>query len=399
MRDMLDPGDFYSPAHGHIAEAILTLDQVDAHVDATTVGNHLAERKLLDMVGGLAYLIQLLADAPSIASAATHAATILDRAIRRRIKSVVAETILASDDLAVPPADIIHDTTGRLRALDIPTGAAAVPDIDQFLEADMQYQWIVPGLLELGDRLLITGGEGAGKSTLLRQLAVQLSAGIHPWRNGTTFRPVRVLEIDLENSAMQVSRKLASLRDLVRYDRAIQPALGEAPPAEYDPDLLRVEVRPQGINLLTRADRRWFTERVAGAQPDVIVTGPVYKMHGGNPNDEEPAAEIARYLDDIRATYSTALIIEAHSPHQGDGKHRTLRPAGTSFWLRWPEFGFGVRPSDDPGVFDWVAWRGPRDDGRTWPAKIKRGTRWPWVNAYGDDAGPPWEPAPGDEPF
>jgi ATPase subunit of ABC transporter with duplicated ATPase domains len=55
-------------------------------------------------------------------------------------------------------------------------------DLDAFLaEPDPEYDWLIPGLLERGDRVIVTGQEGKGKSTLLRQIGVQVAAGIHPF--------------------------------------------------------------------------------------------------------------------------------------------------------------------------------------------------------------------------
>ncbi len=91
--------------------------------------------------------------------------------------------------------------------------AAAVTEVggrelDAFLETDLPtHDWLVPGLLERQDRVILTGPEGGGKSTLLRQMAVQFASGIHPF-GGDLFEPLRVLLLDLENSSRQVHRGL-----------------------------------------------------------------------------------------------------------------------------------------------------------------------------------------------
>ena len=58
-----------------------------------------------------------------------------------------------------------------------------------------------------------------------------------------------------------------------------------------------------------------------------------------------------------------------------------MRPTGTSLWLRWPEFGYGIRAADgyDPmnRVVDFVAWRGDRAE-RDWPTQLRSGGTWPW---------------------
>ncbi len=136
-------------------------------------------------------------------------------------------------------------------------------------------------------------------------------------------------------------------------------------------------------NLLARPDRRWLTGKIATHHPDVLVAGPLYKLYQGGGHDEESAAELADYFDRLRAEYDLTLLLEAHSPYGADGgTRRALRPIGPSLWSRWPEFGKGLRKTDENGVYDFESWIPDRDDDRAWPTRIYRGTGWPWVNAH-----------------
>ncbi|MER6074253.1 hypothetical protein ABT187_36580 [Streptomyces sp. NPDC001817] len=89
-------------------------------------------------------------------------------------------------------------------------------------------------------------------------------------------------------------------------------------------------------------------------------------------------------LEMMRAVSNgAAMLLEAHAPHAAAGaKRRDLRPIGSSLWLRWPEFGFGLSPSDEPGaqalrLMDWVPRRGARSE-RNWPEQFCEGVTWPW---------------------
>src|SRR5690606_41049990 len=75
---------------------------------------------------------------------------------------------------------------------------------------DEPYAWVVPGLLERSDWLILTGSEGLGKSTLFRQMAVCAAAGINPF-TAERHAPQRVLYIDVENSRRQAKRALRPL--------------------------------------------------------------------------------------------------------------------------------------------------------------------------------------------
>lgn len=237
----------------------------------------------------------------------------------------------------------------------------ALPEIytlDQLLAStDPPYDWLVPGLIERGDRLILTGLAGKGKSTLFRQMGAQLAAGIHPF-GGEPFDPLRVLIVDCENSRRQVRRKVDRLRD----------AAGRG-------DLLQFVFRPDGLKLNVDQSAAWLERLVDAARPEILVIGPVYKMASGNPKDEEPAKAVAECLDYLRTTYGFGLMMEAHTPYADSttkGAKRVERPYGASLWERWPEFGLFLSP--DGHLRDW---RGPRDE-RAWPKKLRRGDIWPW---------------------
>lgn len=239
-------------------------------------------------------------------------------------------------------------------------------ELDEFLGLDMpDYDWIVPGLLERHDRLILTSTEGGGKSTLLRQMAVQLSSGIHPF-GGPEVKPLTVLLVDLENSARQVHRKLRPLRVAAGSDYA---------------GTLHLFIRTEGLNLLEPEDRAWLSATVESVRPDVLITGPIYKLVGGDPLAEEPSRAATAALDKVRADYGCAVVLEAHTPHASNGGKRPERPYGASLWMRWPEFGIYL----DPGSGGLRHWRGPRDE-RDWPAALKRGGEWPWSPVSGPRA-------------
>lgn len=234
------------------------------------------------------------------------------------------------------------------------------PELDEFLSInEPDYAWTIEGLAEVGDRIILTGVEGQGKTTFLRQLAVQLASGIHPFTH-SPINPVRVLYVDSENSARQIRRKLRPLRKEAGN--------------KYVGGNLRIHVVTDPLEIANEPTYNALALRVNAHRPDVIIIGPLYKMHSGDPTKEEPARALAAALDRLRTIHGSVLIIEAHSPYPESAKTRRLtRPYGASLWSRWPEFGIYLAPD---GKLE--HWRGPRDE-REWPQALERGEPWPWM--------------------
>lgn len=257
----------------------------------------------------------------------------------------------------------------------------AAMELWAFLDAsDSPPDWVIPGLLEHGDRLLLTGFEGLGKSMLVRQLAICAAAGLHPfdtdYRNN--FKPQRVLFIDCENSEQQGRRKM---RPIALASKNYSRPVGE--------NMMYVLHRPNGLDVSQPGDAEFIIEQVTAHQPDLLVIGPFYKLHNKNINEELNARTVAAVLDRVRSISNAALLTEAHAGHGEAGKTRSVRPTGSSLLLRWPEFGYGIAPNalsvpDDKGrctQVDVIAWRGPRDD-RDWPRHME----------YGRPGHLPWQP-------
>lgn len=219
-------------------------------------------------------------------------------------------------------------------------------------------------------------------SALLRQMAIGAAAGIHPFTR-ERMTPQRVLYVDLENGVRQMRRALRPLR---------QAAINQ----HGDPNENMFIETVSGFNLRDPADELWLISRVVALQPSLLVTGSLYKMYTGNPNEEGPALDVQRVIDRCRAAADCAVIIEAHAGKSTDGPggKRNVAPAGTSAWLRWPETGIGIRPADEyteeNRMVDVVAWRGDRDS-KTWPRQLMAGSSFPWKTVERPDQS--WSPS------
>lgn len=250
---------------------------------------------------------------------------------------------------------------------------------------DEPYDWLVPGLLERGDRAIITGFEGLGKSYLLAQFALCIGAGVHPFTTVPLDHEPRVLIFDVENSRRQLQRRY---RRISRQVEDIRNANG-MPPVDWS-QCVRIVSRPEGVSLTEPRELARIEQSITASAPDLVLAGPIYKMSKLDIRDEQAAKELLDTLDLLRVRHQFTLIAEAHAGHSSDSSgSRRVRPIGSSALLRWPEFGFGIAPNEaaahmeHPNIVDVRHWRGGRDD-RRWPRQLKHGDTLPWMPANRD---------------
>ena len=236
-------------------------------------------------------------------------------------------------------------------------------------EADLSYDWVIPNVLERGERVMLVASEGAGKTTLIRQVAMLVSAGIHPFKHNVEIPPMRTLMIDMENPERITRRTTKRIADRIK-----------ALPKHWERmDGAHLVMKPDGVNLFKAADRALIEEYVETVRPDILFFGPVYKsfIDPGGRTPEAICTDLVRFFDYIRTTYDCALWLEHHAP-LGSGGQRQLRPFGSAVWSRWSEFGLAIEADPaDPELIQFNHYRGQREP-REWPKLCRRGVVWPY---------------------
>lgn len=289
--------------------------------------------------------------------------------------------LLLRDD--VSPSLIINKATLLLssaQSTGISTQGRLVNWEDFVNESDVDsYDWLIPGLLERRERVIVVAAEGVGKTMLARQVAIATSWGVQPF----TFQrmpAIRTLTVDLENPEKIIRR---STRSIMKEAQSMGYSLkGRA----------HLVIKPDGLNLLAANDRLLLENYMDEVEPELLILGPLYKsfIDPGTKTSEAVVIEVVKYLDTLRTVYNCALWLEHHAPLGESLTNRVLRPFGSAVWSRWPEFGISLQP--DPTsmgeyVYDVKHFRGERDE-RHWPVKMKRGKRWPFetleFKRYGD---------------
>lgn len=375
-RAALSPDDFYRPAHGLIFRHVTAMMRAGDPVDAVTLRDRLELAGDLAACGNALYLHTLISRVPAVANADHYTRIVRDRAVRRRLRMAGRRILQWSeggeDAHGLTERSIREVEAVRESGLGDGITVKTVTEFMDVLEGADEYDWVVPGLLERGDRLMLTGHEGAGKSTFMRQLAVMIGAGLHPLSH-EPIEPKRVMVIDGQDSERQIRRQIGPL--------LAQAGLQGYPVSEAN---LWIEARGR-MDLALDRDASWLIRQVAAIRPDIVMLGPLCNLAPRALNSDDDAAPVIAVIDMIRAR-DACVVLEAHAGHAlSTGGRRDMRPRGSSAFLGWPEFGYGMRWSEDPmakkaRTVDMVSWRGDRDE-RDWPEMLTQGGIWPWKAA------------------
>lgn len=331
---LLHPTDFYRVAHKQLFKVVQLIMETGQIPDVIVVNTWLQDNP--GKVSGVdaPYLHTLIASVPVIAQSEIYAATVRRHAVTRRMRETAERVMQVAHDeaLAADPIGLTEQIARELeRIRDIPAGEPQITSktIHEFFDvpnAADDYDWVIPGLLERGDRLILTGFEGLGKSHLIRQLAVMTACGIHPF-SYARFEPRKVLLLDFENSERQTRRKLWPI---------VQTSISQG--LQLDPEYLRIECRTSGVDLAADKWVSWLIGQVSAVKPDIVFLGPLYKLAPRALNDDSDAAPILNALDMVRAR-NAAVVLEAHSGHApGPGGKRDVRVRGSAAFMGWPEF-------------------------------------------------------------
>lgn len=188
---LLAASDFYRTKFGHVYQAILDLYARREPPDPVLLSAVLEQRKQLDDIGGMAFLISLIDDTPTAVHAEYYANIVVKHAILRRLASAGGEIVEAAyqdtDDVECvlakctslllkvservgrqeyqtmrQLADEYYDTLDRLQdgpgqAFGVPTGFREIDD--------------ATGGLQRGDLIIMAARTSVGKTSLVVNIA------------------------------------------------------------------------------------------------------------------------------------------------------------------------------------------------------------------------------------
>lgn len=270
-----------------------------------------------------------------------------------------AMQILKDDLAALPSIETSDDDTWTLD--------------DLMSLGEQEQEFTIPNVLARNERLVLTGSEGGGKSVFIYQMLTGAAFGVDTFLR-ERYEPKRVLFLDVENSDFQ---QAGNLRKIVPHLREIAP--------DVEPEWRSMKRRV--VDLLASKDKADIISRAVHYAPDIMYIGTAYKLASTSDDAHRSVRAIQSTVDKIREEVGCSVIVEHHAPHGFNNDRSSMRPEGSSMWLRWPDFGYGLKRIDTPGgrIVKFMGWRGDRVRGRDFPAGLREGAVMPWMPISQDE--------------
>lgn len=378
VRALITAADFWPEQHRVLFALMCDLAEAGTAIDPVVVLSEITRRGDLTRVGGAPYLHTLVANVPTAANAGYYAMQV--RAASRRRQLVLTGTRITQigndvtdldDALSAAAHELVSLSLLVDETLDGPV--EGLETFDEFLaHPDRPEDWIVPGLIERQDVVMILAKPGLGKSWLSRQVALAVASGVHPFKPDVAIEPQRTLLVDLENPPQMVRRQTRPLAHACQR-------LGW-----WDEQRAHIWAQPGGINLRRHADAQLLERVISETQPALVCLGSLYNAFERGRDDWDTAAEETKAVfNRLRARYRCAFWIEHHMP-KGSAREEPKNPFGSSVWERWPGFGRVIsRAGEDVFKLE-RTFRGDRDV-REWPAGLMRGGELPWSPIWSAD--------------
>lgn len=217
--------DFYQTDHAIVWDAMKDIHVAGGVVDAVIIRSELARRKLLDQMGGTAYLAQILGSVPSAAHGKTYAKIVKEKSGLRKILAACLDaakkvyqphqedlTLSISAEVASKMTDIATDGAGDdVKSIgelgeQIYDGIVNGTGPVQFVPTRFKNLDNLVGGIPLGGMLLIGGRPMMGKSWFAKRIGANIATPIIDANGEVLYDGEVVFHISLE----EIARKIAA---------------------------------------------------------------------------------------------------------------------------------------------------------------------------------------------
>lgn len=231
--ELLQASDFYRKGHRHVFEVMQELYEKSNPLDLITVESELRDRKLLEEIGGPAYLGELTRAVSSAANIEYHCQILAEKAIKRTIISTFTEVVKESYDPGTDPYDMldkaersIYELANAKRGIESNNMSDILKKTLQHLEEIRGQKGGITGVpsgtdvdkwtagWQKGDMVIIAARPSMGKTAFV--LTIARNAALFPVED----KRAAVAIFSLEMSSQQLVQRLLTMEGRVNAQDA-----------------------------------------------------------------------------------------------------------------------------------------------------------------------------------
>ncbi|MBX0329887.1 replicative DNA helicase [Oscillochloris sp. ZM17-4] len=307
VSDTLQPADMYLERHAHIYEAMLACLALRVPPDLTTVASELRRRELLEIIGGLSFLGELVVEVPTAVHVGYYAESVVRASTLRRLIeaggriSALGYAERAELDVSLDQAEqVLFAVSQRQRGADFVPLSAVVQQYFDRAQADVDdrvaptgiadLDWRLNGGLRPGQLALLAARPGVGKSGLAMSIAYDL--GVRQRRG--------VGVVSLEMSRDELLQRLVAMHTGVDT-RQVEGLVKRGNPAMVDAlaALADAPIAIEDSAMLSVMDVRSKARRLAALRPlDLLIVDYLQLLIGDSSaqNRVDEVSRISRQL-------------------------------------------------------------------------------------------------------
>ncbi|MCK9569788.1 replicative DNA helicase [Candidatus Pacearchaeota archaeon] len=197
VSDIVSAADFYAAANATLFQTLLDLDAARLPIDGTILLSRLRADNNVDLVGGAAYLAEVIHAVPYAENAEYHARIVKDTSLLRGIIQASTESLREAYELSESPRDVLGRAEQRLQALDkrrgseLATASQLATEVGDHIDAVAErgkhlglsiglheFDEIVGGLFG-GELIILAARPSVGKSAMASQIADHVASSGH----------------------------------------------------------------------------------------------------------------------------------------------------------------------------------------------------------------------------
>ena len=340
----ITPDYFYVPAHKTIYTEFLHLWRSGAPIDLISFTEWMRNHRLLDAVGGAAYVTNLINYVPTAANVLHYIDEVT--ALMRRREAIADGTKLVRAAYASVDDDEflghVQRVTNRLLTLASHNGKfPAMLDVADMCKADAVDELpplVIHYLLHQASKMLLGGNSKGRKTWALMDLALSVATGNEWWGFHTRRGCVCYVNLELQPAFFkQRMRKISETRSLTPE------------PGSFFAWHLRGYAKPMNElvkDLLVFLQQHRFT---------LIIIDPIYKTLPATHGAENDSAIITQLLNDVEsiAVETNAAVLFSSHFSKGDQSEKEAvdRVSGSGAWARDPDSVLTMTPHEDLDSF------------------------------------------------